>query len=72
VNAPQTAQGQLAWAALRRLGGQVRVSFTGVTGLDFASAIAFAEGIGAANDLFFEMLPEVEACIVRSARTDDA
>lgn len=61
----------MAWAALRRLTGQVRSSVAGVYGLDFAAAIAFAQGIGAANDLFFEMLPEVEGLIVRSFHQND-
>ncbi len=41
-----------------------------VHGLDFAAAIALAEGMGAANFLFFDLLPEIEAIIVRSYRGD--
>lgn len=39
-------------------------------GLDFAAAISFAESIGGANGLFFELLPEIEGIIVRSYQQD--
>jgi len=34
-------------------------------GLDFAAAIAFAESMDAANHLFLDLLPEIEAIMVR-------
>lgn len=40
-------------------------------GLDYGAAIAFAERIGADNFLFFELLPQIEGCIVRAhSRTE--
>lgn len=83
MNAPQTADGKLAWTAIRRLGGQVRVvpetigrfgmqrTFSHAYGLDFAAVIAFAERLGAANALFLELLPEIEGIVVRSYLRDE-
>lgn len=48
-------------------GGGFRTTML-VTGLDFTAVIAFAERLGGCSDLFIEMLPEVEAIIVRSCR----
>ncbi|GEM_PF-741160 len=42
----------------------------GAYGLDFGAVIALADGLGAANFLFFDLLPEIEAIIVRSYRGD--
>lgn len=42
-----------------------------VTGLDFGAIIAFADRLGANSDLFIELLPEVEAIIVRASRAGD-
>ncbi len=68
----------LAWQAFKGISGQLRIMpevvgdgpvvRTGAHafGLDYAAAIAYATAIGAANSIFYELLPEIEARIVRS------
>jgi hypothetical protein len=52
--------------------GTIRGASGGVYSLDFGSVIALAESMGAGSNLFIELLPEMEAIIVRSQRRDDA
>jgi hypothetical protein len=41
-----------------------------VTGLDYAAVIALAQAIGAMSPLFGELLPVVEAIIVRASNKE--
>jgi len=35
-------------------------------GLDFGAVLALADAMGAANNLFLDLLPEIEAIVIRS------
>ncbi len=73
----------MAWNVFRQCRGQIRYTAVSLavaggsrsaliaTGLDFQAVIAFADRMGANSDLFIEMLPEVEAIIVRNSRAGD-
>lgn len=67
----------------RRIAGQVKASPTiivradsgvamsgGAYGLDYGAVITFADKLGALTPLFIELLPEIEAIIVRSYRAE--
>lgn len=52
---------------LQDLGGQVRVAFGGMVGLDFGACLAFAAARGGPVGLVAAVLPEVEAALLAGA-----
>ena len=77
-----TPDGIGVWETFRRCNGQLRWSIAPIGGdgpaiarichgLDFASVLAFAEGLGTKTPLFLDLLPEIEAIAVRKAMETD-
>lgn len=68
----------LAWQAFKGISGQLRMypevvgeagkvrTGAHACGLDYTACFAYATAIGAANSIFFELLPEIEVLIVHS------
>jgi hypothetical protein len=54
------------WGVLRRGAGQVRAVRGCVYALDFAAVLMLADAMGALNPLLVELLPEIEAILVRA------
>lgn len=50
----------------QRLGGQLRVSGAAVIGFDFTAALAMADALGTDRRAVAELLPEIEAAMVRA------
>ena len=69
VNAPQTLEGWQVWDLVQRLGGQVRVVASGqggaVTGWDMSAALHLGSALGIAPRVIAELLPSIEAVMVR-------
>ncbi len=56
------------WDLVRRLGGQFRSGFSGVTGLDMGAAFAIGRGLGLSDLIMAEVLPEIETAWVTTIR----
>lgn len=56
---------------IKRCRNQVRVGFGGAYGLDFGAVLSMAEAMGAASPLLADLLPDAEAIIVSSLRSDE-
>lgn len=56
---------------LRGAGGQLRVGMGGAFALDWTAVIAAARLRGAATAMLAEVLPAVEAAILRGLKSDD-
>ncbi|HCY99797.1 MAG TPA: hypothetical protein DHV56_07385 [Rhodobacter sp.] len=65
MNRPQTEDGWQVWDLVGRLGGQVRVSLGAVLGWDMGAAFALAQALGVNMLIVAELLPEIEAVMVR-------
>ncbi|EAQ43699.1 hypothetical protein MED193_12548 [Roseobacter sp. MED193] len=69
VNAPQTLEGWQVWDLVQRLGGQVRLvagaSGGAVTGWDMSAALQLGAALGVAPRVIAELLPAIEAVMVR-------
>ncbi len=65
LNRPQTHDGWQVWDLALRLGGQLRVIPGAVIGWDMGAALALAAALGVAPIAAAEMLPEIEAVMVR-------
>lgn len=53
---------------VRRLGGQFRAGFSGVTGLDMGAAFQIGRALGLSDLIMAEVLPEVETAWVNALR----
>lgn len=53
---------------VRRLGGQFRTGFSGVTGLDMSAAFQIGRALGLSDLILAEVLPEVETSWVNALR----
>ena len=62
---PQTFEGWQVWDLALRLGGQLRVIPGTVIGWDLGAALALAQALGIAPLVAAELLPEIEAVMVR-------
>ncbi|GAA0278292.1 hypothetical protein LNAOJCKE_4551 [Methylorubrum aminovorans] len=58
----------MAWAVIRRCGGQVRAAFAGPYALDFGAILMMADAMGAETALLADALPSVEPIIVKAYR----
>ena len=65
MNRPQTFDGWQVWDLALRLGGQLRVVPGAVIGWDLGAAMALAQALGIAPLVAAELLPEIEAVMVR-------
>ena len=69
VHAPQTLEGWQVWDLVQRLGGQVRVvagaQGGAVTGWDMSAALQLGAALGVAPRVIAELLPPIEAVMVR-------
>lgn len=53
---------------VRRLGGQFRAGFPGVTGLDMGAAFQIGRALGLSDLILAEVLPEIETAWVNTIR----
>lgn len=65
MNRPQTEDGWQVWDLVGRLGGQLRVIPSAVLGWDMGAALALARALGIDPLIAAELLPEIEAVMVR-------
>ena len=65
MNRPQTPEGWQVWDLVGRLGGQLRVIPGSVLGWDMGAALALAHALGIDTLIAAELLPEIEAVMVR-------
>ena len=65
LNRPQTQDGWQVWDLVGRLGGQLRVIPGAVLGWDMGAALALAQALGIDTLIAAELLPEIEAVMVR-------
>ncbi len=65
MNQPQTHDGWQVWDLVARLGGQMRVVGKSVIGWDLGAALALAKALGLNPMVAAELLPELEAVMVR-------
>ena len=65
LNRPETFEGWQVWDLVGRLGGQLRVIPGAVIGWDMGAALALAAALGIEPMAAAELLPEIEAVMVR-------
>jgi hypothetical protein len=65
VNQPQTWEGVQVWDLVQRLGGQLRVVPGAVIGWDMGAALALGRALGVPALAIAELLPPIEAVMVR-------
>ncbi|MFU8899889.1 MAG: hypothetical protein ACNA7L_13450, partial [Roseinatronobacter sp.] len=65
LNRPRTPEGWQIWDLVGRLGGQLRVIPGAVLGWDMGAALALANALGVNPLIAAELLPEIEAVMVR-------
>jgi hypothetical protein len=65
VNQPQTWEGLQVWDLVQRLGGQLRVVPGAVIGWDMGAALALGRALGVPALAIAELLPAIEAVMVR-------
>jgi hypothetical protein len=65
LNRPETFDGWQAWDLALRLGGQLRVVPGAVIGWDLGAALAMSAALGIAPLVAAELLPEIEAVMVK-------
>ena len=57
-----------AWEVIQRCSGQLRATKNGPYALDFVAVLMMADAMGARNALLIDVLPTIEAIIVKSCR----
>ena len=65
MNQPLSHDGWQVWDLVGRLGGQMRVAGKAVLGWDMGSAFALGHALGLNPMVVAELLPELEAVMVR-------
>ncbi|MET3692338.1 DUF1799 domain-containing protein [Methylobacterium goesingense] len=60
----------MTWAVLERCGGQVRAGMGSPYALDFTAVLLLADAMGARTALLADVLPSVEAVIVKAYREE--
>ncbi|WP_454283775.1 DUF7697 family protein [Roseovarius sp. MBR-38] len=65
LNRPHSFDGWQVWDLVGRLGGQLRVTPGAVLGWDMGAALALAEALGVDPLIAAELLPGIEAVMVR-------
>jgi hypothetical protein len=70
LNALQTFEGWQIWDLVQRLGGQLRVSGNAVIGWDMGAALQLGAGLGVSSIAIAELLPPIEAVMVRKVNDE--
>jgi hypothetical protein len=70
VSQPQCVEGWQVWDLVGRLGGQIRVVPGAVLGWDMGAALALAGGLGVNLTVAAELLPAIEAVMVRKLNAE--
>ena len=70
MNAPQSLEGWQVWDLVQRLGGQLRVSGSAVIGWDMGAALQLGAALGIPSLAIAELLPTVEAAMVRKVNEE--
>lgn len=65
MNFPETVEGAEVWGLAGRLGGQIRAIPGAVLGWDMTAALALAAALGIPARAVAELLPVVEAEMIR-------
>lgn len=65
MNQPLTFEGIQVWDLVGRLGGQLRIVPGAVIGWDMGAAIALGVALGVPAPAIAELLPSIEAVMVR-------
>lgn len=69
MNLPETPEGWAVWDLAQRLGGQLRIAGgmggASVIGFDMNAALAMGRALGVAGLAVAELLPVIEAAMVR-------
>jgi pimeloyl-ACP methyl ester carboxylesterase len=65
MNQPQTFEGVQVWDLVGRLGGQLRATRQIILGWDMGAALAMAHALGINGLAAMELLPEIEAIMVK-------
>ena len=65
MNRPWTFEGVQVWDLVGRLGGQLRATQQTILGWDMGAALAMARALGVNGLAAMEMLPEIEAVMVK-------
>ena len=65
MNAPHSLEGWQVWDLVQRLGGQLRVSGSAVIGWDMGAALQLGAALGIPSLAIAELLPAIEAVMVR-------
>jgi hypothetical protein len=65
MNRPQTFEGVQVWDLVGRLGGQLRATKQTILGWDMGAALAMARALGINGLVAMELLPEIEAVMVK-------
>ena len=65
LNQPLTLEGAQVWDLAQRLGGQMRVIPGAVIGWDMGAALALGSALGISPPAMAELLPALEAVMVR-------
>jgi hypothetical protein len=65
MNRPQTFEGAQVWDLVGRLGGQLRATKQIILGWDMGAALAMARALGINGLVAMELLPEIEAVMVK-------
>ena len=60
-----TVEGWQVWDLTQRLGGQLRIALGAIIGWDMGAALALAQALGVNTLIAAELLPEIEAVMVR-------
>lgn len=60
----------MTWAVIERCGGQVRAGMGTPYALDFTAVLLLADAMGAGTTLLADVLPSIEAVIVKSYREE--
>lgn len=66
MSQPLTPEGWQVWDLVGRLGGQLRMIPGAVLGWDMGTALAMARALGIDPLIAAELLPEIEAVMVRT------
>jgi hypothetical protein len=72
LNQPLTHEGWQVWDLVGRLGGQLRVLPGAVIGWDMAAALALGDALGIPLVAMAELLPVIEAAMVRKLNEEMA
>ncbi|MBZ0130450.1 MAG: hypothetical protein K8F59_15190 [Rhodobacteraceae bacterium] len=70
MNQPLTHEGSQVWDLVGRLGGQLRVLPGAVIGWDMSAALALGDALGIPSLAMAELLPVVEAVMVRKLNAE--